>query len=1125
MWAGWLVWAIVAAPPPDVIEAQPLVEPVRPNDSALRVTYGLASDARGLLYAGGDGRITVYDGHDTDALDLPGLGIVWSLRADGDRLWYAAEGGVGYVPLDERAGLTARPLRVEGLDRPRAGTVLLGADAVRFGTHDGALIRCPRPVDAARACTVQRLEGDGFSRFVQLGDTIWAQAKGRGWLQLDGDRFVRRDAAAPFLEDRLFAHAPGRRAGEHLLGFFRAGLFWWSPQSGLQPVDGWSAELGLVLAARRLRDGRYAIGTARRGLVILGEDGAPERWRAPDVLPANAVNDLVEVSPGVLWTDAGFGTVLVLADERVRRVPMPEASEVRGLAAADGVGYVLGFRGLYRIETEGGRPARLRLVEPFELARSLHRDGDRWLVGSVRGIEAVSGAAPARSVWTAQEVVDDLASHPARPDELLAGLPNAVVVLARAADGTYRERQRFGVPGTARDLCYLGPDEVWFRAGRNHPRRLLRVEGAWRLDVPGGLEVVDAPGYTYLLRGGDDLWMTWGRTGLRRWDPEARRFTPDRRVAARLGLTYPQPILHYRMNAPEVLVAERMDGDVLRGLWVGVRRPDQAPHEARWSELPPWYLGDMQTFHIERGWLGGRVAFGGTDAVYLVAPDAAPLEGPPRPLLRVFRTRTASGARDLPDVGARLEWSERSVELRFASPDPHPGSRVEYRTRLARPAGAWSPWDRSPRRVFDLLPSGPVRIEIQARDETHRTSPLRALTLEVALHPLASGPALLTYVVTGGLCLGLGLLLTTRRLQARAARLREELVRQRTAEALARGQARLLSETLSGLADQPNLGTYLRQIMLALARELGAEAVFLWIEGDEGMQPELRTPEDAPWPDLASAPAPLDGAPVDDTLWLPLAFEGVALGRIAVVGLGAPGPTEPSLQLARALAAQATLACRLSALADDERARAVSEERVALSREVHDSLAQGFVGTGLRIEQALAAAERAGPDEGWRRNLESALELNRQGLSEARRVIQLLRTEAHQDGGLEPLLQSLEPRVAAMGLGFALTTSGEALDPGARPAFELYRIAHEAVSNALRHARAQRVQVVLTYADDGLTVTVDDDGTGIDRTRPAGIGLRSMQERADLIGARLTVAPGPERGTRVRVAWSRPAAG
>jgi signal transduction histidine kinase len=87
-------------------------------------------------------------------------------------------------------------------------------------------------------------------------------------------------------------------------------------------------------------------------------------------------------------------------------------------------------------------------------------------------------------------------------------------------------------------------------------------------------------------------------------------------------------------------------------------------------------------------------------------------------------------------------------------------------------------------------------------------------------------------------------------------------------------------------------------------------------------------------------------------------------------------------------------------------------------------------------------------------------------------------------------------------------------DPAAL--IHLYRITQEAISNAIRHGRAQNVYVDLVHAGDRMILSVEDDGVGVGRSGASdGLGMRSMRHRARLIGATLTVEPGDGAGTVV----------
>ena len=88
----------------------------------------------------------------------------------------------------------------------------------------------------------------------------------------------------------------------------------------------------------------------------------------------------------------------------------------------------------------------------------------------------------------------------------------------------------------------------------------------------------------------------------------------------------------------------------------------------------------------------------------------------------------------------------------------------------------------------------------------------------------------------------------------------------------------------------------------------------------------------------------------------------------------------------------------------------------------------------------------------------------------------------------------------------------------------LYRIAQEAVSNAVRHSRARNIRITLEQENGETALTIEDDGAGLarDASQAGGMGLRTMRYRAGLIGGKLEVGPGPSGGTLVVCRLPRP---
>ncbi|HXY96421.1 MAG TPA: sensor histidine kinase [Steroidobacteraceae bacterium] len=227
-----------------------------------------------------------------------------------------------------------------------------------------------------------------------------------------------------------------------------------------------------------------------------------------------------------------------------------------------------------------------------------------------------------------------------------------------------------------------------------------------------------------------------------------------------------------------------------------------------------------------------------------------------------------------------------------------------------------------------------------------------------------------------------------------------------------------------------------------------------------------------------------------------------------------------------ALAQQATLAVQLTRLAYSAKEAAVLMERTRIGQEIHDGLAQAFTG----ILMQLGAAEEFPSCK--KRNSELAITLSRirdlarDGLAEARRSVMALRLDQTRRAGLELALRQLAERSTVPG-GVTCTFDGGGVITGLKPEHEheLLRIAQEAVSNAVRHARPQNVRITTVEEAAHWTMSIADDGVGMEQ-RPElyarqGFGLSSMRQRAGAIGGEWQIDSQPGAGTRVSVRMAK----
>ena len=227
--------------------------------------------------------------------------------------------------------------------------------------------------------------------------------------------------------------------------------------------------------------------------------------------------------------------------------------------------------------------------------------------------------------------------------------------------------------------------------------------------------------------------------------------------------------------------------------------------------------------------------------------------------------------------------------------------------------------------------------------------------------------------------------------------------------------------------------------------------------------------------------------------------------------------------LTEAIARQAALALHFTRLIQEgrreERQKAILEERNRLARDIHDNLAQGFGAILMQLQAA--QRESASASTAVAQRLDTAIDLARTHLVEARRSVGTLRPNV---GDGEAMTTSLR-RIAD--LAQLTTTVPIELSMDDLPRVgdvierEIVGIAQEALTNAVRHSRARRITLrASTVRSIGLRLSIADDGRGFARDRNStGFGMTSMQERAERIGASLTIVTAPRGGTEVVLAW------
>jgi signal transduction histidine kinase len=203
----------------------------------------------------------------------------------------------------------------------------------------------------------------------------------------------------------------------------------------------------------------------------------------------------------------------------------------------------------------------------------------------------------------------------------------------------------------------------------------------------------------------------------------------------------------------------------------------------------------------------------------------------------------------------------------------------------------------------------------------------------------------------------------------------------------------------------------------------------------------------------------------------------------------------------------------------EERARsAVTEERARIARELHD-----VVGHSVSVMTVQASAVRRLLRPEQKREREALLVVERTGreaLAEMRRMVGVLRRPEEAPAlAPQPSLEHVDKLVEQAreaGLPVELKIEGDPLPLSAGVDLTAYRLVQEGLTNALKHARAQRAQVLVRYDDANIEVTVSDDGVGAGGGDGGGHGLVGVRERVAVYGGDLEAGPRPEGGFRLR---------
>lgn len=257
---------------------------------------------------------------------------------------------------------------------------------------------------------------------------------------------------------------------------------------------------------------------------------------------------------------------------------------------------------------------------------------------------------------------------------------------------------------------------------------------------------------------------------------------------------------------------------------------------------------------------------------------------------------------------------------------------------------------------------------------------------------------------------------------------------------------------------------------------------------------------------------------------VPMRYGQRIIGWMNVCYMPGRRPSDADIAFLSTIADQATIAAENARLLVEVREKAALEERQRLARELHDSVSQALYGIALGARTARTLIDRD-PTQAVE-PLEYVLSLAEAGLAEMRALIFELRPESLREEGL---IAALNKQIEFVRARHSIPVEATLPD---EPAVSLevkeavYRIAQEALTNTIKHARASQLALGLNGAAGELILEVSDDGVGFDTDAsfPGHLGLRSMRERAASVGGTVEVDSGPALGTRIRARIPVPSA-
>lgn len=374
-----------------------------------------------------------------------------------------------------------------------------------------------------------------------------------------------------------------------------------------------------------------------------------------------------------------------------------------------------------------------------------------------------------------------------------------------------------------------------------------------------------------------------------------------------------------------------------------------------------------------------------------------------------------------------------------------------------------------------------------------------------------------------------------------------ELGRLLASEQRERLRAEGLHEVVKGINRSLNPAVVMKTVLAELEKVTQHEGSSIWLRDGDDLWMAACTGITLPWAGLRvdkSAPSAANEVihtrtlvAIDDVRtdprwvhwfdeyearsWMgaPMTVEDEVIGVLCIerrmpgVRLADAGPLQ-------ALADSAAIAVYNARLFNQVQAVAATAERERLARDLHDAVTQTIFSASI-LAEALPLQLKTQPHRA-QATLDKLQLLTRGALAEMRSLLFELRPGGLSEASLEILIHHLADALSGKS---SVATQVTASWSGARVPADVqetfYRVAQEVMNNIAKHAGATSASFYLSDEADSITLQIEDNGRGFDPStpRPGHFGLKIMQERADAIGARLTIDTGPGAGTRVELVW------